>query len=87
MRPRLQAMSPTNKAMSGPVRTCLVCRKRFPKHELIRHVWRGAWTPDEAYVLPGRGYYRCAGDACKAQFPKRAAAARKGKGEGKRDEA
>ncbi|WP_243312832.1 YlxR family protein [Fundidesulfovibrio agrisoli] len=77
----------TTDAIRGPVRTCIVCRGRFPKKELTRHVWRGDWTPDEAYIQPGRGYYCCAGEACKAKFPKRAAAVRKGKGEGKRDEA
>ncbi|WP_235956801.1 DUF448 domain-containing protein [Fundidesulfovibrio magnetotacticus] len=65
----------------------MVCRRRFPKHELTRHIWNGDLTPDVAQILPGRGYYRCAGEACTAKFPKRAAAARKGKGEGKRDEA
>uniref|UniRef100_A0A7C4A7P9 DUF448 domain-containing protein n=1 Tax=Fundidesulfovibrio putealis TaxID=270496 RepID=A0A7C4A7P9_9BACT len=79
--------APESDQYRGPVRTCLVCRKRFPKHELARHVWRGALTPDQAYVLPGRGYYCCAQETCMARFPKRAAAARKGKGEGKRDEA
>lgn len=76
-----------NNDYQGPVRTCLVCRKRFPKHDLTRHVWRGEWTPDTAYDLPGRGYYCCAEEACRAKFPKRAAAARKGKGEVKGDEA
>ena len=79
--------APGNDGRTEPLRTCVVCRKRFAKHELTRHVWRGEWTPDEAYILPGRGYYCCAGEDCKARFPKRAAAVRKGKGEGKRDEA
>ncbi len=76
-----------NNIFEGPVRTCVVCRQKFPKHQLTRHGWRGALTPDMAYILPGRGYYCCAGEACKAKVPKRAAAVRKGKGEGKRDEA
>ena len=78
---------PENNVFKGPVRSCIVCRKRLPKHELTRHVWRGEWTPDKAFDLPGRGYYCCAGEACMAKFPKRAAAVRKGKGEGRRDEA
>jgi len=78
---------PESNDYQGPVRCCIVCRARFPKHELTRHVWRGEWTPDKAYILPGRGYYCCAGEACQAKFPKRAAAVRKGKGDGKRDEA
>ena len=80
-------IGPENNEYQGPVRTCIVCRGRFPKDGLTRHVWRGEWTPDKACILPGRGYYCCAGDGCKAKFPKRAAAVRKGKGEGKRDEA
>ena len=76
-----------NNDVSGPVRTCLVCRRRFPKYALIRHVWRENLTPDTAFRMPGRGYYCCASEACSAKFAKRAAAARKGKGEGKRDEA
>jgi len=79
--------TPENDEYRGPVRSCLVCRVRFPKHELTRHVWLGELKTDEAQILPGRGYYCCAGERCRAAFPKRAAAARKGKGEGKRDEA
>jgi len=76
-----------NDAYLGPVRTCVVCRGRFPKQELARHVWQDGLTPDRAFILPGRGYYCCSGEACKAKFPKRAASVSKGKGEGKRDEA
>ncbi|WP_459932834.1 YlxR family protein [Fundidesulfovibrio butyratiphilus] len=73
----------------GPVRTCVVCRKRLPKNELIRHVWRGEFAPDLAAVQPGRGYYCCAGESCREALPRRAAAVRKrkGKGEGNSDEA
>jgi hypothetical protein len=78
---------PENNGYEGPVRTCVVCRKRFPKKELSRLVWRGEWTPDQAFTMPGRGYYCCASETCQSRFAKRAAAARKGKGEGKRDEA
>jgi hypothetical protein len=70
-----------------PERTCLSCRRRKAKKDLIRHVWSGQFTPDVAAILPGRGYYCCAEPACQAVFARRAAAVRKRKGEGKRDEA
>ena len=70
-----------------PERTCLSCRGRFAKKDLIRHIWDGAFKPDQAAILPGRGYYCCAEPACQAVFARRAAAVRKRKGEGKRDEA
>jgi len=73
-------------ACQGPVRSCIVCRGRFPKQELTRYVRLNGLTPDAAFILPGRGYYCCSGSACKAKFPKRAAALGRGKGEGKRDE-
>jgi len=76
-----------NNEGQGPVRSCIVCRNRFLKQELTRHVWQDGLTPDAAFTLPGRGYYCCPGEACKAKFPKRAQIARKAKGEGKRDEA
>lgn len=76
-----------NNTIAGPVRMCLVCRQRFPKQELNRHVWDAAFIPDAAAILPGRGYYCCAGAACRVAFTRRAAAVRKRKGEGNRDEA
>ena len=46
--------------MSQPVRTCLGCRQRVPKAELVRLVWdatTGAVVIDPHQVLPGRGGY------------------------------
>ena len=38
------------------VRTCVVCRKRAPRTELLRVVVRdGQLMPDDSAVLPGRG--------------------------------
>lgn len=38
------------------VRTCVACRKRAPRTELLRVVVRdGQLTPDDSAVLPGRG--------------------------------
>lgn len=71
----------------GPERTCIVCRGRFPKNSMTRYVFQGDLREDVAATAPGRGYYCCAGAACRAGFARRAAAVRKRKGEGTRDEA
>jgi uncharacterized protein len=40
----------------GPVRTCVGCRARVPKAELLRVVaGKGAVVPDPSARLPGRG--------------------------------
>jgi len=48
----------------GPIRTCLGCRQRWPKGELVRLVRR----PDGRVVVdptgPGRGVYVCADGEC-----------------------
>lgn len=44
--------------MRGPVRTCVACRRRASKAELIRVIASdGAVVIDEAHRLPGRGAY------------------------------
>jgi uncharacterized protein len=43
--------------MSQPVRTCVGCRERADKGELIRIVWRGGLVVDERQIEPGRGIY------------------------------
>ena len=45
--------------MSSPPleRSCLVCRKKGKKQELLRLVWNGKLVVDRAYMLPGRGAY------------------------------
>jgi uncharacterized protein len=43
-------------SLSGPVRTCVGCRERTAKSELLRVVAvDGVLTPDPAGRLPGRG--------------------------------
>ena len=43
-------------AKQGPVRTCVGCRERAPKQELLRVVaGEGALVPDPAGRAPGRG--------------------------------
>jgi predicted RNA-binding protein YlxR (DUF448 family) len=43
-------------AQQGPVRTCVGCRERSPKQELLRVVaGEGTLVPDPAGRAPGRG--------------------------------
>jgi predicted RNA-binding protein YlxR (DUF448 family) len=54
------------------MRTCVVCRGRFPKERLLRHVCPGAGrsglVPDPAAILPGRGFYVCDCVRCRDRF-------------------
>ncbi|HET9873053.1 MAG TPA: YlxR family protein [Propionibacteriaceae bacterium] len=44
--------------MSRPERTCIGCRKRDSKSELLRLVWTsGAVLADPGQIAPGRGAY------------------------------
>ena len=46
-------------------RTCVGCRRRAQREELIRFVGRGAeWLPDLARTLPGRGAHACPTRRC-----------------------
>lgn len=52
--------------MAEPIRTCLGCRKRLPKRELLRFV-----VPKEGHIAvdttgkkPGRGAYVCSRVEC-----------------------
>ena len=48
-----------------PMRTCIVCRNKRYKSELIRVVPDGdKMVPDGAKVLPGRGAYICNDISC-----------------------
>ena len=48
-----------------PVRTCVGCRAKRPKGEMLRAVLRGgAAAIDEAGTMPGRGAYLCARPDC-----------------------
>ncbi len=52
------------------MRTCVVCRKCFPKRELLRYVCAPAdvtdrtFVPDPEQVMPGRGWYVCREGTC-----------------------
>lgn len=49
---------PGGVCLRGPVRTCVACRRRASKAELIRVIASdGAVVVDEAHRLPGRGAY------------------------------
>ncbi len=49
-----------------PERTCVVCRSKRPKQELVRLVRAssGSIAPDSAGRAPGRGAYLCRASAC-----------------------
>ncbi|MDQ7039388.1 MAG: YlxR family protein [Rhodothermus sp.] len=49
-----------------PIRSCVVCRTRRPKHELVRIVRRpdGRVELDLEQKKPGRGAYLCSRPAC-----------------------
>ncbi|SHK21489.1 RNase P modulator RnpM [Rhodothermus profundi] len=58
-----------------PIRSCVVCRTRRPKHELVRIVRRpdGRVELDPEQKKPGRGAYLCPRPACwnlKKAFPR-----------------
>ncbi|MGL1863825.1 MAG: YlxR family protein [Pseudodesulfovibrio sp.] len=57
---------------------CVVCRQRFPKGELTRHVCPDTMeeletngpVPDPEKNKPGRGFYICDQTRCRDIFPK-----------------
>lgn len=65
-----------------PIRMCVICRDRFPKDALIRHVASatprnadsisdqppGELVVDVRATLPGRGFYLCRNEACQRKF-------------------
>lgn len=57
---------------TGPVRMCVICRKRFPKGELQRFTCpvhgELALTVDSSGKRPGRGFYLCRDAACRNKF-------------------
>lgn len=66
-----------NETPVPPIRTCLGCRTRAPKAELLRVVARdGCGCPDPGAVLPGRGAYVHLDEACLMQASRRRAWAR-----------
>jgi predicted RNA-binding protein YlxR (DUF448 family) len=49
-----------------PIRTCIGCRGKFPKNDLLRFVWDavGNLRADPTGKLPRRGAYVCRSQAC-----------------------
>ncbi len=69
------------KSKHQPVRTCLVCRKRRPKRELLRLVvdkQTGEIVFDASQKAPGRGAYVCRDGECVADLFKPGRLARLG---------
>ena len=63
-------------ATQEPVRMCMICRRRFAKSRLLRHVAGFVddgpimLTADEAQTKPGRGWYICDDRQCREKLTK-----------------
>ena len=62
--------------MSQPVRTCVGCRRKAGKSELVRLVWQQTVVVDPAQREPGRGAYLHRGPDCLALAVRRRAVTR-----------
>lgn len=58
------------------MRTCVGCRRRADKSELVRLVWQQTVVVDPGQVEPGRGAYLHPGPACLALAVRRRAVSR-----------
>jgi len=67
-----QQVTPGRPAM--PTRMCVICRGRFSKSALTRHVSAPGegfgLVPDPRAIMPGRGHYLCANPECAEKFLK-----------------
>jgi hypothetical protein len=70
-----------------PTRMCVICRRRSPKHSLVRHVRRqdaGAsgpmLAPDIRQTAPGRGWYCCDQPECRDKMARYRAFRKNSKG-------
>lgn len=72
---------------AGPVRMCVICRRRFPKQSLRRHVVgpNGEIDSDGTQTRPGRGFYVCSDEACLKKFVRYRPRGKAKKADGKRD--
>lgn len=58
-----------SKSAKVPLRTCMVCRRKFEKKSLCRLVVDGAKLYyDYRFRSPGRGYYICRNGECLTRF-------------------
>ncbi len=54
-----------------PERTCICCRRKFPKEQLIRIVRSGGkFFVDRSQKADGRGAYFCGSDECRKKLIK-----------------
>lgn len=60
------------KRPEGPVRMCVICRRRFSKADVNRHVLtpQGNLSLDVEKTRPGRGWYVCSDPVCERKFAK-----------------
>ncbi|WP_027185741.1 YlxR family protein [Desulfovibrio inopinatus] len=79
-------------SVGRPQRTCVICRRRFDKTELTRHVVvvdAGRCGPglviDPENRLTGRGFYVCNDAICREKFPRYTGWRKKWKGELERE--
>jgi predicted RNA-binding protein YlxR (DUF448 family) len=52
------------------IRTCIVCKKKMNKWDLVRFVLdeSGRFTEDQKMIKPGRGAYVCRDHNCRLKF-------------------
>lgn len=60
------------KNLAIPIRMCVICRRRFAKKQLSRHILdcAGLLKFDERKEMPGRGWYCCTDPLCREKFEK-----------------
>ncbi|MFO7816652.1 MAG: YlxR family protein [Thermodesulfobacteriota bacterium] len=63
-----------NKAKHVPIRTCVICRNKFFKYELLRYTCpeedQSELVYDPGHKLPGRGFYLCGSESCRKKMAK-----------------
>ncbi|MBN2706772.1 MAG: YlxR family protein [Deltaproteobacteria bacterium] len=58
-------------SLSGPLRSCLICRQKTSKNNLCRFVRvEGGLVWDREHRAPGRGHYICKDSVCLGAFLK-----------------
>lgn len=65
-----QSKARETRCIEGPVRMCIICRQRFAKAVLTRHILtsQGILRSDAEQIEPGRGWYLCTDDGCAKRF-------------------
>ncbi len=66
---KVRGRSRKNPEECGPIRTCVVCRKKDDKKLMLRYILeQGVPVPDERQQKEGRGAYCCAEESCVQKF-------------------